>query len=153
LAAIGQSSLRERGLLLVLFSSGLTMKSSLCGMLALALVAAGTSTAALSNEAATAASQGLGPLVADSRLTQLAEDQARTIAATGQLSHGNFAGRMAQSGIFNAAENISMGPGSVAAAIARWKVSPAHNENMLIPYARRIGLARVGRVWTLILSQ
>jgi uncharacterized protein YkwD len=99
-------------------------------------------------------SQGLGPVVVDPGLNQLADYQARSVAAAGQLSHGNFAGRMAQAGIYTgAAENLSMGPTSVGAAIARWKSSPAHNENLLMGSARRIGLARAGRYWALVLSR
>jgi uncharacterized protein YkwD len=137
------------------------MRSFLTALAASGLLVLSATTTALGNEAAAAAamissyraSQGLGPVIADSRLNQLAEYQARSVASAGQLSHGNFAGRMAQAGIYAAAENLSMGPASVGAAIARWKASPAHSENLLMSSARRIGLARSGRYWALVLSQ
>ncbi len=140
---------------------GSFMRLSFSAVLASGLLFLSGATAAFGNEAAAAAamissyraSQGLGPVIADLRLNQLAEYQARSVASAGQLSHGNFAGRMAQAGIYAAAENLSMGPASVGAAIARWKVSPAHNENLLMSSARRIGLARSGRYWALVLSQ
>src|SRR3954451_13120565 len=44
--------------------------------------------------------------------------------------------------------------------IARWAASPGHNQNLLMPEARRIGLARAdspglgyGRYWALVLAQ
>ncbi len=137
------------------------MRSSLTALAASGLLVLSATTTALGNEAAAAAamissyraSLGLGPVIADSSLIQLAEYQARSVASAGQLSHGNFAGRMAQAGIYAAAENLSMGPASVGAAIARWKASPAHSENLLMSSARRIGLARSGRYWALVLSQ
>ena len=127
-----------------------------------ALLLASSATLTFANEASTAAalisayrtSQGLGPVVVDPRLNVLADYQARSVASAGQLSHGNFSGRMYQAGIYgSAAENLSMGPQSVTAAIARWKSSPAHNENLLMRSAAKIGLARSGRVWALVLSQ
>ncbi len=127
-----------------------------------ALLLTNGATPAFANEASTAAalisayrtSQGLGPVVVDPRLNVLADYQARSVASAGQLSHGNFSGRMYQAGIYGgAAENLSVGPQSVAAAIARWKASPAHNENLLMRSAARIGLARSGRFWALVLSQ
>jgi len=82
------------------------------------------------------------------------------VAQAGQLSHGDFAGRMRQYGVSGgAAENLSAGSDTVAEAVARWKASPGHNSNLLMPGARRIGLARAdsdsryGRYWALVLSQ
>jgi uncharacterized protein YkwD len=135
---------------------------SLLRSLSVALLLGVNATPAFPSEAATAAalisayrvSRGLGPVVADPRLNTVADYQARSVAAAGQLSHGNFVGRMGQAGLYgSAAENLSMGPQSVAAAIARWQASPPHNENLLMRSAARIGLARSGRFWALVLSQ
>ena len=124
----------------------------------------GTST----NEAATAAAlisqyraaHGLPPVAVDGKLNRAAEFQARAVAQAGSLSHGEFASRMASFGIRGAAaENLSAGTHSVDDAVARWRVSPAHNANLLMPEARHIGLARAdapsryGRYWALVLSQ
>lgn len=105
-------------------------------------------------------SQGLSPVTVDPRLNEAAEHQARVVAAAGALSHGNFASRMDQYGIVGyAAENLSAGSSSVDGAVGRWKASPDHNRNLLMPQARKIGLARAdadsryGRYWALVLGQ
>jgi uncharacterized protein YkwD len=106
------------------------------------------------------AGYGLGPVTVDDRLNRAAEHQARAVAATGILSHGEFTSRMAAYGIRGyRAENLAAGSDSVADVIARWKASPGHNQNLLLPQVTRIGLARVdtprngwGRYWALVLS-
>ncbi|MGA0596452.1 CAP domain-containing protein [Enterovirga sp. CN4-39] len=105
--------------------------------------------------------RGLGPVVADTALNGAAEHQARAVAEAGKLSHGAFATRMASFKIGgHSAENLSAGSDNVAGAIARWKASPGHNENLLMPQARRIGLARADspqhgyrHYWALVLAQ
>ena len=106
------------------------------------------------------ASRGLSPVTVDPALNKAAEYQARIVAAAGSLSHGDFAGRMNRFGITGySAENLSAGDGSVDATISRWKASPGHNSNLLMPQARRIGLARAdadnryGHYWALVLGQ
>jgi uncharacterized protein YkwD len=106
-------------------------------------------------------SRGLPAVTADAALGEAAEHQARVVAEAGKLSHGAFATRMASFRIGgSSAENLSAGSDSVAGAIARWKASPGHNSNLLMPEARRIGLARAespghgyGRYWALVLAQ
>jgi uncharacterized protein YkwD len=105
-------------------------------------------------------SRGLSPVTVDSRLNEAAAYQARVVAAAGKLSHGSFSSRMDKFGIAGyAAENLSAGSSSVDGAVNRWKASPGHNENLLMPQARRIGLARAdaqggyGRYWALVLGQ
>ena len=102
---------------------------------------------------------GLSPVAVDRRLNQAAAHQARAVAGAGSLSHGDFASRMAQYGVRgNSAENLTAGSSTVAQAVARWKNSPSHNENLLLPQARYVGLARAdsngpyGRYWALVLS-
>jgi uncharacterized protein YkwD len=106
------------------------------------------------------ASQGLGPVAVDSRLNRAAEHQARAVAAAGRLDHGNFGGRMAEYGVMGyAAENLSAGQDTVSEAVSSWKASRHHNENLLMPQARTIGLARAdakggyGRYWALVMGQ
>jgi len=106
------------------------------------------------------ASRGLGPVTVDSSLNKAAEHQARAVAAAGRLSHGSFAKRMDEYGIIGySAENLSAGSDSVNGAISRWKASPGHDRNLLMPQARKIGLARAdannryGRYWALVLGQ
>lgn len=105
-------------------------------------------------------SRGLSPVTVDSKLNDAAEHQARVVAAAGRLSHGNFAGRMDQYGIAGySAENLSAGADTVDGTITRWKASPGHNVNLLMPQARKIGFARAdannryGRYWALVLGQ
>jgi uncharacterized protein YkwD len=103
------------------------------------------------------AAHGLGPVRVDPRLTAAAAHQALAVARAGTLDHGDFAARMTAYGIDDAAaENLSMGSGTVEAVIARWQASPGHNANLLAPEYGRIGLARVdaGRpYWTLVLAR
>jgi uncharacterized protein YkwD len=106
------------------------------------------------------ATHGLGPVAVDARLNQAAEQQARAVAATGVLSHGEFTGRMAEHGIRGyRAENLAAGSDAVEDVITRWKASPGHDQNMLLPQVTLVGLARVdtpgsgwGRYWALVLS-
>lgn len=105
--------------------------------------------------------RGLGPVVADGGLNEAALHQARAVAEAGHLSHGAFASRMVSFGIPGySAENLSAGSEDVAGAIGRWKKSAGHNENLLMPQARRIGLARADspglgyrHYWALVLAQ
>jgi len=105
-------------------------------------------------------SKGLSPVTVDTNLNKAAEHQARAVAAAGRLSHGSFASRMDDYGVIGySAENLSAGSDSVDGAIGRWKASPGHNSNLLMPQARKIGLARAdadnryGRYWALVLGQ
>ncbi|HEX2137643.1 MAG TPA: CAP domain-containing protein [Microvirga sp.] len=122
--------------------------------------------AAASSDAASAAalisayraSYGLGPVSVDPRLNQAAQRQAGVVAATGQLSHGDFAGRMAQYGIRGqSAENLGAGTQTVAETVAMWIRSPAHQANLLLPGIQRVGLGRAGwsfgSAWALVLSR
>jgi uncharacterized protein YkwD len=104
---------------------------------------------------------GLSPVSADSQLNQAALHQARAVAEAGKLSHGAFASRMDTYRIAGySAENLSAGSDSVGGAITRWKNSSGHNANLLMPQAKRIGLARAdspglgyGHYWALVLAQ
>jgi uncharacterized protein YkwD len=102
------------------------------------------------------AANGLGPVKVDRRLNLAAEQQARAVALSGSLSHGDFNGRMFTLGVEAAAENLSMGPKSIAEAIAQWRSSSGHNANMLGRNYTRIGLARAdagARYWALLLAR
>ncbi|WP_134499344.1 CAP domain-containing protein [Microvirga pakistanensis] len=127
-----------------------------------AVLASSTSDAAAAARLISAyrASKGLGPVSVDPKLNEAAEYQARVVAAAGRLSHGNFASRMDKFGVMGySAENLSAGSDTVDGAIGRWKASPGHNGNLLMPQARKIGLARAdannryGRYWALVLGQ
>jgi uncharacterized protein YkwD len=104
---------------------------------------------------------GLSPVAADNHLNDAAAYQARAVAEAGKLSHGAFATRMDTFRISGySAENLSAGSDSVSGAITRWKNSSGHNANLLMPQAKRIGLARAdspghgyGHYWALVLAQ
>ncbi|MET0366729.1 MAG: CAP domain-containing protein [Methylobacterium sp.] len=107
---------------------------------------------------------GLSPVVVDSGLVKAAAFQAGNNARHGQLSHdvgGSFTSRMGAAGLARAyaAENLSAGSETFEQVFARWKNSPEHNKNMLIPQIRRIGIARVDapdtrykRFWALVMA-
>lgn len=129
-----------------------------------------THTAVLDEVAAAAAisayrvQHGLSPVVVDATLVKAAAFQAGNNARHGQLSHdvgGSFTSRMASVGLARswAAENLSAGSETVEQVLARWKASPEHNKNMLLPQIRRIGIARVDapgtrykRFWALVMA-
>lgn len=105
-------------------------------------------------------SRGLGPLVVDAQLNEAASQQARAIARAGDLSHGDFASRMAAYDVAAASENLAMGSSTLTATIAQWKESRAHNANMLKDGMTRMGLARAETVgprrnqyWALVLAR
>jgi uncharacterized protein YkwD len=86
--------------------------------------------------------KGLSPVVADATLSRAAEVQARAVAEAGTLSHGQFASRMSSFGINGySAENLVAGSKTIEQAMARWKASPGHNQNLLLPQAHRVGIA------------
>src|SRR5829696_2090686 len=107
------------------------------------------------------AAHGLAPVSADPRLSEAATVQARAVAEAGKLYHGRFESRMATFRIGGvSAENLTAGSRTVERAVARWMASPGHNENLLMPEARRIGLARADSpghgyqsYWALVMAQ
>lgn len=139
-----------------------------CSLLPADLLGAGANITVSTREAGEAAraisayraSRGLGPVTADSRLNEAAEEQARAIARAGDLSHGDFAGRMSRYDVAAAAENLAMGSGTLAGAMAQWRQSRPHDANLLKEGMTRIGLARAetkgrGRnnYWALVLAR
>jgi uncharacterized protein YkwD len=94
-------------------------------------------------------------------LRALKELQGRAVAAAGALPHSDFATRMAAFGIKGVvAESLSAGRASLADAIAGWKASKGHNENLLLPAIRRIAIARIDmpdagyrQYWALVLAR
>lgn len=109
------------------------------------------------------AQRGLPPVQVDWALMGAAEEQAWAIAAMDGLSHdaaGPFVNRMRRHGIKGAAaENLGAGAGSAGRALERWQASPSHNDNLLMPEARRIGLVaahapetRYKHFWVLVLA-
>ncbi|MBB2962729.1 CAP domain-containing protein [Methylobacterium sp. R2-1] len=110
------------------------------------------------------AQHGLGPVTLDRSLITAASFQAQANASAGRLSHeiaGSFDSRMASAGFGKryASENLSAGSETFEQVLARWKASPEHNRNMLMPQLRRVGIARVDapatrykRFWALVMA-
>jgi uncharacterized protein YkwD len=91
---------------------------------------------------------GLGAVAVDPKLMELAQVQARSMAARDKVDHdvkGDFAKRMKASGFDAkvAVENISAGYHTLAEAFSGWRDSPPHRANMLKDGVTRIGIAAV----------
>jgi Cysteine-rich secretory protein family len=107
---------------------------------------------------------GLTPVVLDPQLMQLAQEQARAMAARDTLDHNvgrPFSERIKTSGFDAkiAAENISAGYHTIAEAFSGWRDSPPHRANMLLKGASHMGIAAVYApgskykvFWSLILA-
>jgi uncharacterized protein YkwD len=106
------------------------------------------------------AAHGLGPVRVDAQLGRAAEHQARAVAMVGELTHGDFAGRMKEYGIRgSAAENLAAGKDTLQGTMDQWKSSPGHNANLLLAGASRIGLVEAetpgtgyNHYWALVLA-
>lgn len=89
---------------------------------------------------------GLGEVAVDPALMQLAEAQARAMAARDKLDHNvlrAFPERLQASGYDAklAVENIGAGYHTLAEAFSGWRDSPPHRANMLKSGATRMGIA------------
>jgi len=87
---------------------------------------------------------GLPAVRSDGRLGAIALAQARAMASTGTVSHfagGSFAARVASMRRSRAAENIGAWYLSVAEMLKQWEDSSGHRANLLMPGARRVGVA------------
>jgi uncharacterized protein YkwD len=87
---------------------------------------------------------GLPAVRLDRRLGAVALEQARAMASTGTVSHsagGSFAARVARLHKSSAAENIGAGFLNFAEMLKQWEDSSGHRANLLMPGARRVGVA------------
>jgi uncharacterized protein YkwD len=89
---------------------------------------------------------GLGPVAVDTGLEAAAQTQVVAMARANKLSHevrGSLATRLDSSGFRKNAgvENVSAGYHTLAEAFSGWRQSKPHNENMLNPRMRRMGIA------------
>jgi uncharacterized protein YkwD len=89
---------------------------------------------------------GLSSVRMDSRLSAVALRQAQAMASTGTISHsagGSFSSRVAPLRKSRAAENIAAGFLSFAETLKQWENSAGHRENLLMPGAKKVGVASV----------
>lgn len=109
---------------------------------------------------------GLPPLEVDTRLVEMAEAQAKAMAARNQVTHDpggrGFTKRLKASGFDakTAAENVGAGYHTLAEAFSGWRDSPSHNKNMLLSGATRMGIAtayapnsKYKVFWALVLAE
>ena len=108
--------------------------------------------------------KGLGPLAVDLRLQEIAQAQARAMAADGRISHdahGALAQRLKAAGYGRnvSVENVSAGYHTLAEAFSGWRDSPPHNANMLARGMKRMGIAsayapgvKYKVFWTLVMT-
>ncbi|MGY2810819.1 CAP domain-containing protein [Bradyrhizobium sp. USDA 4506] len=98
----------------------------------------------------------------DAKLNAMALKQAQAMSATGSVSHsagGSFFTRIAPLKKQRAAENIGAGFIAFAEMLKQWENSPGHRENLLMPGAKRVGVAFVDnpkspyrRFWAMVIT-
>ncbi len=89
---------------------------------------------------------GLPAVRLDSRLNAVALQQAQAMASSGTISHsaaGSFSSRVAGLRKSRAAENIAAGFLSFAETLKQWEDSAGHRANLLMPGAKKVGVASV----------
>lgn len=128
----------------------------------LALIAPANAADYASQISAYRRANGLSSVQTDSRLTAVALHQARAMASGGTVSHtvgGSFTTRVAGLRKSRAAENIAAGFRTFAETFQQWKDSPGHRENLLMPGAKKVGVASVANpaspyrvFWAMIIS-
>lgn len=96
------------------------------------------------------AKNGLRPLSLNAKLQSAAQMHAEDLARHDRISHFGSDGsdiefRARKSGyVFNlVAENVGTGQFSVEEIVKGWRESPSHNENLLLPDAKHMGIALV----------
>ena len=105
---------------------------------------------------------GLSVVKADGRLAAVAQKQAQAMASSGTITHsvgGQFSSRVAPLRKSRAAENIGAGFLAFSEMLKEWKASRGHRENLLMPGARRVGVASVAnprspyrRFWAMVIT-
>ncbi|MEA2822458.1 MAG: hypothetical protein QOJ86_4462 [Bradyrhizobium sp.] len=89
---------------------------------------------------------GMSAVRADIKLNAVALQQAQAMAASGSISHsaaGSFSSRVAPLRKSRAAENIAAGFLTFAETLKQWKESAGHRANLLMPGAKKVGVASV----------
>jgi uncharacterized protein YkwD len=88
---------------------------------------------------------GEGRVTPDSTLNRIAQEQATAMAAKDVLDHNSalapFASRVAAAKSQQAAENIAYGYDTFPKTLDQWIDSPAHQKNLLMPGALKVGVA------------
>ncbi|MCB1996335.1 MAG: CAP domain-containing protein [Rhodoferax sp.] len=96
------------------------------------------------------AAQGLLRWREDAGLAAIARAHSRRMAREGRLSHEGFRQRALRAGSVLCVENLVAGHASGEQAVAMWRRSPAHLDNLLDPGAQWAGVGVAGRFATLL---
>ena len=124
----------------------------------------GASTSAASYMNAARRSNGLSAASPNSRLEQAALEQARYMAAAGEMTHTTRPGRDFRSRKHaneikgTAAENVAYGASDLKRVMQIWMDSPPHRRNMLDPRFHHFGVASATdgkgkRYWSMVLGE
>ena len=107
-------------------------------------------------------SKGMPAVQLDAKLNAMALKQAQAMSASGSVSHsagGSFFTRIKPLNKQRAAANIGAGFIAFAEMLKQWENSAGHRENLLMPGARRIGVAFVDnaaspyrRFWAMLIT-
>src|SRR5580704_3044574 len=105
---------------------------------------------------------GMPAVKLDAKLNAVALKQAQAMSMTGSVSHsagGSFFTRVAPLKKQRAAENIGAGYIAFAEMLKQWESSAGHRENLLMPGAKRVGVAFVDnpkspyrRFWAMVIT-
>ncbi|WP_327566696.1 CAP domain-containing protein [Bradyrhizobium sp.] len=105
---------------------------------------------------------GLSAVRADGQLAAAALRQAQAMASSGTISHsaaGSFSSRVAGLRKSRAAENIAAGFLTFAETLKQWQDSAGHRTNLLMPGARKVGVASVAnarspyrKFWAMVIT-
>jgi uncharacterized protein YkwD len=105
---------------------------------------------------------GLSAVGGDAKLNAFALAQARAMSVSGRVSHdvgGSFSARVAKLRRSKAAENVAAGFLSFSETLKQWQDSPGHRANLLMPGARKVGVASVANprspyrmFWAMVIS-
>ena len=109
-------------------------------------------------------SNGLPAATPDAQLDRAALEQARYMAAAGEMTHTtrrgrDFASRKKDNEIKGvAAENVAYGATDIGRVMQMWMESPPHRRNMLDPRFSRFGVASASdakgkRYWAMVLGE
>lgn len=130
------------------------------GAAAVAQPVGGLSAQVLGEVNAFRASNDAFPVAADARLAAAAMAHAQDMAQNGFFAHAGSDGSSVGDrvkrqgyGFCFVAENIAKGQRSAEAALAGWKTSQGHRENMISGFATQMGMAQSGDVWVMVLGK
>jgi uncharacterized protein YkwD len=96
------------------------------------------------------AAQGLRRWQADPGLAAIGRAHSQAMARDDRLSHEGFPARALRTGSTRCVENLVAGAVTAEQAVALWRHSPAHHQNLLEPAVAWAGVGVVGRYATLL---